>query len=67
MYYAWPKDFMEAGKERLTRDTIHDVTQAERQDIKRENAHLKHLVADLSVQVHVQKQNGHAGSGTKGS
>ena len=25
-YYAWTKDFMEAGKERLTRDTIRDAT-----------------------------------------
>jgi transposase len=25
-YYAWTKDFMEAGKERLTRDTVRDAT-----------------------------------------
>jgi transposase len=25
-FYAWTKEFMEAGKERLTRDTIRDAT-----------------------------------------
>ncbi|NIS79682.1 MAG: transposase, partial [Anaerolineales bacterium] len=52
-YYAWLKDFMEAGKERLTRDTTRDATRAEIQEIKRENARLKTLVAELSLQVHV--------------
>ena len=55
-YYAWLKDFMEAGKERLTRDTVRDATKAEVQDIKRENARLKQLVAELSLQVHVLKK-----------
>lgn len=26
-YYAWLKDFMEAGKDRLQRDTIRDATE----------------------------------------
>jgi len=55
-YYAWLKDFMEAGKERLVRDNIRDATQAEVQDLKRENARLKQLVAELSLQVHVLKK-----------
>ena len=25
-YYAWTKEFMEAGKERLTRDSVRDAT-----------------------------------------
>ena len=55
-YYAWLKDFMEAGKDRLTRDTLRDATRGEVQDIKRENARLKQLVAELSLQVHVLKK-----------
>ena len=55
-YYAWLKDFMEAGKERLVRDNIRDATRAEVQDLKRENARLKQLVAELSLQVHVLKK-----------
>ena len=49
-YYAWTKDFMEAGKERLTRDTIRDATRQEIGELKRENAELKQLVADLSLE-----------------
>jgi transposase len=55
-YYAWLKDFMEAGKERLTRDTTKDATRTEILEIKRENARLKTLVAELSLQVHVLKK-----------
>jgi len=55
-YYAWLKDFMEAGKDRLTRDSVRDATRSEVQDIKRENARLKQLVAELSLQVHVLKK-----------
>jgi transposase len=55
-YYAWLKDFMEAGKERLQRDSVRDTTRAEIQGIKRENARLKQLVAELSLQVHVLKK-----------
>jgi transposase len=55
-YYAWLKDFMEAGKERLSRDTVRDATRGEVQDIKRENARMKQLIAELSLQVHVLKK-----------
>ena len=49
-YYAWTKEFMEAGKERLTRDAVRDATQQEVQQLKRENGELKQLVADLSLE-----------------
>jgi transposase len=49
-YYAWTKDFMEAGKERLTRDGARDATCQEIAGLKRENTDLKHLVADLSLE-----------------
>jgi transposase len=55
-YYAWLKDFMEAGKERLVRDNVRDATRSEVQELKRENARLKQLVAELSLQVHVLKK-----------
>jgi transposase len=55
-YYAWLKDFMEAGKERLTRDTVRDATRTEIDAIKRENGRLKQLVAELSLQNHVLKK-----------
>ena len=49
-YYAWTKEFMEAGKERLTRDAVRDATQQEVQGLRRENVELKHLVAELSLE-----------------
>lgn len=55
-YYAWLKDFMEAGKERLQRDTARDATRSEVDGLKRENTRLKQLVAELSLQVHVLKK-----------
>jgi transposase len=55
-YYAWLKDFMEAGKERLVRDNVRDATRSEVQELKRENTRLKQLVAELSLQVHVLKK-----------
>ena len=56
VYYAWLKDFMEAGKERLARDTVRDATRAEVDSLKRENERLKQLVAELSLKVHLLKK-----------
>jgi transposase len=55
-FYAWTKDFMEAGKERLTRDAVRDATRQEIEKIKREDTDLKHLVADLSLEVYRLKK-----------
>ena len=52
VFYAWTKEFMEAGKERLTRDTVRDATRLEIEHLKRENYDLKQLVADLSLEVY---------------
>jgi transposase len=55
-YYAWTKDFMEAGKERLTRDTVRDATRQEIDELKRENSDLQHMVADLSLEAYRLKK-----------
>jgi transposase len=55
-YYAWLKDFMEAGKERLVRDNVRDANRTEVQELKRDNSRLKQLVAELSLQVYVLKK-----------
>jgi len=55
-FYAWTKDFMEGGKERLTHDTIRDATRQEIQQIRRENSELKQLVADLSLEAYRLKK-----------
>ena len=68
-YYAWTKEFIEAGKERLTRDTVRDATRHEIDGIKRENTDLKQLVADLSLEAYRLKKTsvpplGHDEDGT---
>ena len=55
-YYAWTKEFMEAGKERLARDTVRDAAQQEVQALRRENLELKQLVAELSLEGHRPKK-----------
>ena len=55
-YYSWTKEFMEAGKKRLTRDSVRDATRQEIQALKRENGELKQLVADLSLDVYRLKK-----------
>ena len=44
-YYSWTKEFMEAGRERLSRDTVRDATRQEIQDLKRENGELKQTIS----------------------
>ena len=55
-YYAWTKEFMKAGKERLTRDSVRDATRQEIQAHKRENSELKQLVAELSLEAYRLKK-----------
>ena len=55
-FYSWTKEFMEAGKERLSRDTTRDATRQEINELKRDNVDLKHMVAELSLDLHRLKK-----------
>ncbi len=55
-FYSWTTEFMEAGKQRLSRDTTRDATRHEINDLKRASADLKHLVADLFLDLHRLKK-----------
>ena len=55
-FYSWTKEFMEAGKERLSRDTVRDATRQEIGTLKRDNADLKQMVAELSLELHRLKK-----------
>ena len=69
-YSAWTKEFMEDGRERLSRDTVRDATRQEIQGLKRENGELKLLVAELSLEVYRLKKTAipmpQTGVGTSG-
>ena len=48
-FYSWTKEFMESGKQRLSRDATRGATRQEINALKRESADLKHLVTELSL------------------
>lgn len=47
VYYKWSKDFLEAGKKRLSGDTERNANASEVQELKKENDNLKKALADL--------------------
>lgn len=57
LYYKWSKDFMEAGKRRLSGDTKREANTSEVKDLKDENQSLKELVAELSLNNRDLKKN----------
>jgi len=56
LYYNWSKGFLEAGKHRLMGNTKRQATSREVHHLKKENLHLKQLVADLSLKNVVLKK-----------
>jgi transposase len=56
-YYNWSKEFLEAGKKRLSGDTERQATGSEVSTLKKENTQLKELVADLLMQNTVLKKS----------
>jgi transposase len=57
MYYKWSKEFIEAGKQRLTGDTQRQADNQEVQAMRTENEQLKQLVAELSLKNRVLKKS----------
>lgn len=56
IYYKWSKTFLEAGKRRLTGDTIREAGSEEVGEIRTENEALKQSVAELSLDIRVLKK-----------
>ena len=57
VYYKWSRDFLEAGRRRLTGDTIREANSSEVGEIRKENSQLKELVAELSLKNRVLKKS----------
>jgi transposase len=57
MYYAWSKEFLEAGKRRLTGDTARSATTDEVKALRREAQALKEVVADLTLENRLLKKS----------
>ena len=50
LYYSWSKEFLEAGKRRLSGDTARQATSPEVKDLRSESLALKECVADLTLE-----------------
>jgi transposase len=57
IYYTWLKDFMEAGKSRLKRDSLRDATGNEVKQLREENARLKELVGEQALKIQIFKKS----------
>ena len=57
MYYAWSKEFLEAGKKRLAGDTARAATSDEVKGLRRETLALKEVVADLTLENRLLKKS----------
>jgi transposase len=57
LYYSWSKEFLEAGKRRLTGDTARQATSPEVKDLRAEAAALKEAVADLTLENRLLKKS----------
>ena len=50
LYYKWSKEFLEAGKRRLSGDTERQATSPEVKELRSEALALKECVADLTLE-----------------
>ncbi len=57
LYYRWSKDFLEAGKKRLSGDTVREANSSEVQELKGENAQLKETLAEVILKNRMLKKN----------
>ena len=56
LYYKWSKEFLEAGKKRLTGDTERQATSGEIKDLRREMRDLKEALADVLLENRLLKK-----------
>ena len=56
-YYSWSKEFLEAGKQRLAGDTKRQANSGEVSGLKKENAHLKQMLAETMLKNNVLKKS----------
>jgi len=57
LYYSWLKDFMEAGKDRLQKDSLRGATRSEVKDLRQENSRLKELLGEQALQNQLLKKS----------
>jgi len=57
LYYRWSRDFLEAGKKRLSGDTQREASTSEVRDLRNENACLKEALAEEMLEKRLLKKS----------
>ncbi len=57
VYYRWSKDFMEAGKKRLSGDTVREAISDEVKILRKESSELKETLAELLMENRLLKKS----------
>jgi transposase len=57
LYYSWSKEFLEAGKRRLTGDTARAATTDEVKTLRQEARTLKEVVAEQALELRLLKKS----------
>ena len=57
LYYAWSKEFLEAGKRRLAGDTARAATSGEVKDLRRQAQEPKAVVAEQALELRLLKKS----------
>ena len=57
LYYSWSKEFLEAGKRRLTGDTARAATTDEVKALRQEARTLKEVVAEQALELRLLKKS----------
>ena len=57
LYYRWSRDFLEAGKKRLSGDTAREASSSEVVDMRKESSQLKELLAETMLENRLLKKS----------
>jgi transposase len=63
LYYRWSKEFLEAGKKRLTGDTAREAISSAVKDLRAETRQLKEVLAETLSENRLLKKRRHRGWG----
>ena len=61
LYYRWSKDFLEAGKKRLSGDTVREASSDEVKGLRAEARQLKEALAEVTLENRLLKKSTIAG------
>jgi len=57
VYYRWSKDFLEAGKKRLSGDTVREATSDEVKELRAETSALKETLGEVVMENRILKKS----------